>query len=84
MLVIRWYARCSSSGRTSAVGNVLAYYGAAVEPPNQSAMYPEITHPGTNGTIEAALGDFRRLGALDLRVNHPSLAAPADGDKHNL
>jgi hypothetical protein len=39
----------------------------------QTGIYGEIRNPATNGTIAAAIDDFRRLGALDLVLNHPAV-----------
>lgn len=62
------------TGRNSLVANNLANYGKAVEPGGQVHRYTETTRGGiTDGTITGALEDFRRLGALDLRLNHPGL-----------
>ena len=57
----------------STLGNVLADYDSAVYPPGQTVRYPDKTTAATNGTTAAALGDFRRLGALDLALNHPGV-----------
>ena len=63
-----------AKGRVSTVGNLLADYGTAVEPAGQTLRYTETTNSATNGTILAALNDFRRLGLLDLALNHPSIS----------
>jgi hypothetical protein len=54
-------------------GNLLADYGTAIEPEGQTVRYPDKTNAVTDGTVSAALGDFRSLGALDLALNHPSV-----------
>lgn len=65
-----------AAGRVSTVGNLLADYGTSVEPNGQTARYTDVTVSETNGTIAAALDDFRRLGALDLQLNHPGVSGP--------
>ena len=55
----------------SCVANNLAEYNGGY---SQTERYSEITWAGTDETIAWALEDFRRLGALDLQLNHPSLA----------
>lgn len=54
-------------------GNLLADYGSAVEPAGQTLRYPDKTTAVTDGTVSAAIGDFRNLGKLDLALNHPSV-----------
>ena len=51
------------------------------EPPISSLLYPDIEATAanggaatTNGTIAAAIDDWRRLGLLDLLLNHPGIA----------
>ena len=61
-------------GKFSFVSNNLANYGSAVEPGGQTKRYSEIKWAGTDATIAGALEDFRRLGALDLALNHPDIA----------
>jgi len=61
------------TAKLSTIGNVLADYGSAAIPGGQTVRYPDRTTSATNGTTAAALGDFRRLGALDLALNHPGV-----------
>lgn len=61
------------TAKVSTAGNLLADYGSAVEPGGQTRRYPDMASAVTNGTTAAALGDFRRLGALDLALNHPGV-----------
>jgi len=62
----------TAAAHVSTVANLLADYGSAVEPGGQTKMYPDQSSSVTNGTISTALGDFRRLGQLDLVLNHPA------------
>ena len=39
-----------------------------------SKRYSEVRHAWTDAAIAGAVQDFRRLGALDLRLNHPDVA----------
>lgn len=62
-----------AEGRVTAIANLLANYSGG--PQNRSL--PEQRHAGTDGAIAAALLDFRRLGAVDLYLNHPQAIAAA-------
>ena len=68
---LAWHLGAGAAGRNSAVGNLIADYGPGAPPQNQS--YPDIRNSATNGTIANALADFYKLGALDLKLNHPDV-----------
>ena len=75
-----WNLDAGGKGRNSAIGNVVPCMNCRPALPNLT--YPEIeaaTTAGgaatTNGTIAAAIGDWRRLGQLDLLLNHPTIGA---------
>lgn len=59
-----WNLSSGGNGRNSMYENLFASPGEEV--PN--VIRPEIT----NQTVAAALDDFRRLGLLDLQLNHPA------------
>jgi hypothetical protein len=71
---LSWDLASGGKGRNSAVGNLLCDYGAGAPAGEQSKMYTDIVRPATQGTIAAAIDDFRRLGLLDLQLNHPGVA----------
>lgn len=66
-----WNLSSGAIGRNSMFENIFAAPGEEVA----NVIRPEIT----NQTVAAALDDFRRLGLLDLQVNHPSITASAIG-----
>lgn len=77
---LRWDLDTGGQGRNSAIGNVVPCMNCKPAIPN--GTYPELQAvkaaggaATTNGTIAAALNDWRRLGRLDLLLNHP--ASPA-------
>jgi hypothetical protein len=83
---LQWKIGPGASGRNSAVGNLVPCMNcvAASFPGNASQMermrLPDITADeshggaaGTNGTIAAAIDDWRKLGLLDLLLNHPDV-----------
>jgi hypothetical protein len=90
---LTWQLDSGGRGRQSAVGNVvpcmnckLRTTSAGVEIGLPNVTYPEMIADDafggegtTNGTIAAAIGDWRRLGELDLLLNHPEIVA-GDGD----
>lgn len=69
---LQWRLASGATGHTAAVGNLLADYGSATEPTGQVLRYPD-TPPTAAATasVAAALDDLRRLGRLDLLLNHP-------------
>jgi hypothetical protein len=77
---VTWSLDTGGTGRNSAVGNVVPCMNCK---PNLPALvYPEMEAAAANGgamttnsTIAAAIDDWRKLGALDLVLNHPSVAA---------
>eukprot|EP00040_Diaphanoeca_grandis_P030532 m.180568 g.180568 ORF g.180568 m.180568 type:complete len:835 (+) comp32026_c0_seq2:65-2569(+) len=70
---LTWDLASGGKGKNSAVGNLLADYGTAIEPIMNNKVYTDILWSGTNATIAVAFDDLRRLGLLDLAINYPEL-----------
>jgi hypothetical protein len=71
-----WYGakpdpQLSSTARLSAVGN--EYYGTTpdVEPDVERTFFQEAPTDATLAELSRALDDLRRLGEIDIRLNHP-------------
>jgi hypothetical protein len=87
---VRWVLGPGAKGRNSAIGNTVPCMNcrptASLPVAGLAKMvYPETQvaaeHGGaatTNGTIAAAIDDWRRLGLLDLLLNHPGAADSPD------
>jgi hypothetical protein len=74
---LRWVLGPGGTGRNSAVGNLVPCMNCK-NVTDQEVRYPDVhameAYGGaatTNGTISAAIDDWRRLGLLDLLLNHP-------------
>eukprot|EP01047_Picozoa_sp_COSAG01_P027037 COSAG01_NODE_1768_length_9274_cov_3.118583_8_plen_1187_part_00 len=79
-----WKLDAGGKGRNSAIGNLVPCMNC--KPAFPALLYPETTAAETkggaattNGTISGAIDDWRKLGRLDLLLNHPS--AMVDSDK---
>jgi hypothetical protein len=84
---LQWNIGPGALGRNSAIGNLVPCMGcvAARFPDGNASQIPRMrlpdvtadeSHGGaatTNGTIAAAIDDWRRLGLLDLMLNHPDI-----------
>jgi hypothetical protein len=71
-----WYGakpdpQLSSTARLSAVGN--EFYGTApdVEPDVERTFFQEAPTDAPLAELSRALDDLRRLGEIDIRLNHP-------------
>ena len=74
-----WYGakpdpQLSSAARLSAAGN--EFYGTApdIEPVTERMFFGEPPTDATLAKLSRALDDLRRLGEIDLRLNHPELS----------
>lgn len=72
-----WYGarpapQLSASGRLLAVGN--EFYGSSpeLELPSDRVFFEEVPTDKTLAAISRTLDDLRRLGEIDLRLNHPA------------
>lgn len=72
-----WYGakpdpQLSSSAKLSAVGN--EFYGAApdADPATERMFFHETPSNAALSNLSRALDDLRRLGEIDLRLNHPA------------
>ena len=92
---VRWVLGPGAKGRNSAIGNTVPCMNcrptASLPVAGLAKMvYPEMTASSANGgvattkgTIAAAIDDWRRLGLLDLLLNHPgAVVAPSDAGHH--
>ena len=84
---LQWKIGPGASGRNSAVGNLVPCMNCITDrfPGGNASQIPRMrlpditaddSHGGaatTNGTITAAIDDWRRLGLLDLLLNHPDI-----------
>ena len=83
---VEWHLDTGGTGRNSAIGNLVPCMNCKntstwVDPKTEKVFYPDTeatkTNGGgatTNGTVAAAIDDWRRLGLLDLHLNHPDAA----------
>jgi urease alpha subunit len=76
-----WYGakpdpQLSPAARLWAVGN--EFYGAApeVDPVTERMFFKEVPTDATLARLSRALDDLRRLGEIDLRLNHPGQLNP--------
>lgn len=75
---LKWNLGTGGKGRNSAVGNLVPCMNC--KPASPAMVYPETEAASvnggaatTNGTIAAAIEDWRKLGLLDLLLNHPTI-----------
>jgi hypothetical protein len=78
-----WYGakpdpQLGPAARLSAIGN--AFYGAApeVEPGTERLFFQDPPNEAALAQLSRALDDLRRLGEIDLRLNHPEHWKPAE------